>query len=89
MNRDKINKRTEGDVNFTPAREAWQKTEVNKKTAVLLEKDARYFLHQSMSTPCLDVLRSCEGASIENISGKTYLDFMEIMCIKLGMVIQS
>ena len=28
-----------------------------------------------MSTPCLDVLKHCKGAGIENISGKTYLDF--------------
>lgn len=77
MNQEKINlnKRTEGDINISPAREAWLNTEVDKKTKKLLEKDARYFLHQSMSTPCLDVLQRCEGAQIENVSGKAYLDF--------------
>jgi len=77
MNQDKINlnKRTEGDINFSPAREEWLKTEVNKKTEALLEKDARYFMHQSMSTPCLDVLKNCEGSYIENVSGKKYYDF--------------
>ncbi|WP_053991534.1 aspartate aminotransferase family protein [Mangrovimonas sp. TPBH4] len=77
MNQDStsLNKRTEGDINMTPARESWLKTEVDERTAELLEKDARYFLHQSMSTPCLDVLKACEGPSFENISGKTYLDF--------------
>ncbi|WP_053975873.1 (R)-1-hydroxy-2-aminoethylphosphonate ammonia-lyase [Mangrovimonas xylaniphaga] len=77
MNQDStsLNKRTEGDINMTPARESWLKTEVDESTAELLEKDARYFLHQSMSTPCLDVLQACEGPSFENISGKTYLDF--------------
>ena len=79
MNQDNqhinINKKTEGDINITPAREIWYKNEVDEKTKELLEKDARYFFHQSMSTPCLDVLKNCEGSSIENISGKKYLDF--------------
>ena len=72
---DAQNKKTEGDINFTPARAAWMDSQINEETKELLERDARYFLHQSMSTPCLDVLQSCEGPYIENISGKKYLDF--------------
>ena len=68
------NKRTEGDINSTPERKKWD-AKIDEKTKKLLEKDARYFLHQSMSTPCLDVLKQCEGSSIENLSGKKYLDF--------------
>ncbi|MDO1499523.1 hypothetical protein Q2T40_04880 [Winogradskyella maritima] len=49
--------------------------EVSERAKALLEKDARYFLHQSLSSPCLDVLRHCEGPYIENIDGKKYLDF--------------
>ncbi len=75
MSLNNTNKKTEGDINLTPARSAWNKSEINKKTKALLEKDARYFLHQSMSTPCLDVLKDCKGVSFENISGKKYLDF--------------
>tara|TARA_R110000868_G_scaffold34421_1_gene124319 strand:- start:15753 stop:17108 length:1356 start_codon:yes stop_codon:yes gene_type:complete len=77
MNQDKLalNKKTEGDINATPAREEWLKTAVSDKTIKVLDKDARYFLHQSMSTPCLDVLETCEGAHIINIDGKKYLDF--------------
>ncbi len=75
MNLNNTNKKSEGDINLTPARSAWNKSEINKKTKALLEKDARYFLHQSMSTPCLDVLKDCKGVSFENISGKKYLDF--------------
>lgn len=75
MNLRDINKRTEGDINLTSARIAWFESEVDEEIKSLLEKDARYFLHQSMSTPCLDVLKSCEGSYIENISGKRYLDF--------------
>lgn len=75
MNLRNNNKKIEGDINLTPARKAWLELEVNEETKSLLDKDARFFLHQSMSTPCLDVLESCKGSYIENISGKKYLDF--------------
>ncbi|MBU2975071.1 (R)-1-hydroxy-2-aminoethylphosphonate ammonia-lyase [Zobellia sp. B3R18] len=71
----KSNKRTEGDINYTPARQAWLDHEVDESTKALLEKDARYFFHQALSSPCLDVLKNCEGPYIENLSGKKYLDF--------------
>ncbi|WP_076547977.1 (R)-1-hydroxy-2-aminoethylphosphonate ammonia-lyase [Maribacter ulvicola] len=69
------NKRTEGDINLTAARKEWHESITDLKTLKLLEKDARYFFHQALSTPCLDVLGSCKGAHIENISGTKYLDF--------------
>lgn len=69
------NKRTEGDINGTTARQQWHDGIVHPRTKELLEKDARYFFHQSLSTPCLDVLGNCKGAYIENLSGKKYLDF--------------
>lgn len=75
MKADNIHKRTEGDVNFTEERRAWQQTENDEATRQLLDKDARYFLHQSMSTPCLDVLENASGAAIINRNGKEYLDF--------------
>lgn len=75
--RDKHNTESvvEGDINQTPARREWLQNEVNEETKMLLEKDAKYFMHQSMSTPCLDVLQNCEGSYIESVSGKKYLDF--------------
>lgn len=77
MNKSNVhqNKITEGDINLTQARKKWTERETDGKTRELLEKDARYFLHQSMSTPCLDVLESCKGSRMENLSGKHYLDF--------------
>lgn len=65
----------EGDINLTPARAIWDRESVDHRTRELLEKDARYFLHQAMSTPCLDVLKSSEGPYLENLAGKQYLDF--------------
>lgn len=71
----KENNTTEGDINLTESRTDWLATAVDQKTKALLEKDARYFLHQSLSSPCLDVLSSCNGAGIESVSGKKYYDF--------------
>jgi len=75
--RDKHNAESvvEGDINLTPAREEWLQNEVSEEARELLEKDAKYFMHQSMSTPCLDVLQNCGGSYIESVSGKKYLDF--------------
>ncbi|WP_116770499.1 (R)-1-hydroxy-2-aminoethylphosphonate ammonia-lyase [Maribacter litoralis] len=76
MKQDKLqNKRTEGDINNTKARNEWIEGITDLKTLKLLEKDARFFFYQALSTPCLDVLGNCNGAHIENISGKRYLDF--------------
>ena len=68
--------KTEGDVNLSEERVLWQKEQdYSLKTKELLEADANLFLHQAMSTPCLDVLESCNGAIIKNKEGKEYLDF--------------
>jgi 4-aminobutyrate aminotransferase len=70
-----INSVTEGDINLTEARIDWLATTVDEKTKLLLDKDARYFFHQALSTPCLDVLSDCNDASITSMSGKKYYDF--------------
>ncbi len=75
MNRDDHFRTTEGDVNFSDFRRDWEKKQQHAPTQTLLERDARYFLHQSMSTPCLDVLESASGSSMTNLQGKQYLDF--------------
>lgn len=67
--------RSEGDVNISPRRVAWQAEALDDETRALLEEDARYFLHQSLSTPCLNALRACEGIYIEDLQGRRYMDF--------------
>ena len=47
---------SEGDVNISAARESWQSEHLDDDTRRLLEEDARYFLHQSLSSPCLNGL---------------------------------
>lgn len=66
---------SEGDVNTSPNRAAWLGEEIDPETRRWLEEDARWFLHQSLSTPCLNVLRSCEGSEIIDLQGRTFLDF--------------
>ncbi|MEW6236453.1 MAG: aspartate aminotransferase family protein, partial [Candidatus Omnitrophota bacterium] len=67
--------RSEGDLNLSLRRAAWAKANINAETQQLLQDDAKYFLHQSLSTPCLDVIRHCEGIYIEDLQGKRYMDF--------------
>jgi 4-aminobutyrate aminotransferase len=67
--------RTEGDVNASPLRNHWIEECVSPETRGLLEEDSRYFLHQSLSTPCLNALESCEGSLIRDMDGREYLDF--------------
>jgi len=69
------NKGTEGDINLSAARRDWYAVINHPDTEAYLEEDAEYFLHQALSTPCLDVLASCEGIYLTDIRGKRYMDF--------------
>jgi len=66
---------TEGDVNGSEARTQWQHTHLNETTYELLKRDEGAYLHQAMSTPCLNVLRDCDGIYIEDMQGRRYMDF--------------
>jgi 4-aminobutyrate aminotransferase len=65
---------SEGDTNLTPGRELWRRS-LSSETRSLLDQDAKYFLHQSLSTPCLDAIERAEGAELIDVSGKRILDF--------------
>ena len=67
--------RSEGDLNISPRRAAWAAEHIGPETQRWLEEDAKVFLHQSLSTPCLNVLQGCEGAHIEDLEGRRILDF--------------
>jgi 4-aminobutyrate aminotransferase len=67
--------KSEGDLNLSPQRAAWVETQLSAETKELLKADARHFLHQSLSTPCLNVLKGASGAWIEDLQGRRYLDF--------------
>jgi len=65
---------SEGDVNMTAGREAWT-AGLSGMTRAALEEDERYFLRQSLSTPCLDVLSGARGATLVDLEGREILDF--------------
>ncbi|OOI06267.1 aspartate aminotransferase family protein [Vibrio sp. SALL6] len=67
--------RSEGDVNTTPTRQAWNTSMDDERTQALLKRDSEVFLHQAMSTPCLDTLEAAEGIYIQDATGKKYMDF--------------
>ncbi|MCR9983026.1 aspartate aminotransferase family protein [Vibrio diabolicus] len=67
--------RSEGDVNTTPARQAWNASMDDERAQALLKRDSEVFLHQAMSTPCLDTLEAAEGIYIQDATGKKYMDF--------------
>ncbi|MCL4745273.1 MAG: aspartate aminotransferase family protein [Burkholderiaceae bacterium] len=66
---------SEGDVNYTPRRSAWQRDNLDAPTRALLARDSAAFLHQSVSTPCLSAIRRAEGIYIEDVGGRRYMDF--------------
>lgn len=67
--------RAEGDVNLSPRRSAWSDQYIDDETAQLLADDARYFLHQSLSTPCLNAIRGSNGIYLEDLQGRKIMDF--------------
>jgi 4-aminobutyrate aminotransferase len=66
---------SEGDLNISPRRKAWAKKHIDAETQHWLDLDAKYFLHQSLSTPCLNVLSHCEGINLKDLQGRSLMDF--------------
>ncbi len=64
----------EGDVNLSPRRRAFAARH-DAATNALLAADADVFLHQSLSTPCLDALASCDGIWLTDVAGRRIMDF--------------
>ncbi len=65
----------EGDVNLSQERRAFEARHAHAPTRALLTSDANVFLHQSLSTPCLDALESCEGIWLTDVEGRRIMDF--------------
>lgn len=65
---------SESDTNETPRRRDWQRT-LGPAAREAVAEDARLFLHQSVSSPCLTEIRRAEGIWIEDVDGRRYMDF--------------
>lgn len=74
MNKKIFNK-TEGDINLTEQRRHWQETFLSDHSKALLDEDSRYFLHQALSTPCLDPISAVDGIYIIDEDGRKFMDF--------------
>lgn len=65
----------ESDNNLSPRRKAWAERNLGPEIRSLLAEDEKYFLRQSVSTPCLSAIRKAEGIYIEDLEGRRYMDF--------------
>ncbi len=64
----------EGDLNTTDRRQRWNDG-LDEVTRQVLDRDTAGFLHQALSTPCLDVVTASRGVGFTSLAGKTYVDF--------------
>ncbi len=67
--------KSEGDINLSPIRRQWSAEHIGGKTRAILAEDERVFLHQSLSTPCLNAIEGCEGSYLIDVEGRKILDF--------------
>ena len=66
---------SECESNLSRRRKEWASHAHDVSERPMLEEDAHYFMHQSLSTPCLSVVTRAEGAYIEDAKGHRFLDF--------------
>ena len=66
---------TEGDVNSSLPRRQFIDRHIDSHTKAVLDRDAAVFMHQSLSTPCLNVIDGARGAYLTDRSGRRILDF--------------
>lgn len=62
-------------MNLSKARAVWQAAEIDQPTHELLEADARCFLQQSLSTPCLNAVQASDGLFLTDLQGRRLMDF--------------
>jgi len=65
---------TEGDGNASGLAREWRSRNTGP-TRDLLTRDSDAFLHQALSTPCLNTIAKAEGIWIEDTAGRRYMDF--------------
>lgn len=64
----------QGDVNTSQNRKKYWEQNLSKKAKSICSRDNKYFLHQNLSTPVMNVLSKAQGIYIEDIDGKKYMD---------------
>lgn len=66
--------REQGDINVSSLREKYWKHNFDETTWKWFEEDKEYFIHQSLSTPVLQVLAKSYDIYIEDLQGRRYID---------------
>lgn len=72
---DRIARVEEGDSNKSTARAEFRAGHHNASTRALLDRDEAIFVHQSLSTPCMNALAGCDGPYLIDGEGRRILDF--------------
>jgi hypothetical protein len=89
MRKDKRFEREQGDINTTPNRRKYWERNLSELERKWFEEDSQYFLHQSLSTPVINVLSRAYGIYIEDLKGKNYIDMHGITIRKLLQLLRS
>lgn len=63
----------QGDINDSNLRKVYVEN-LDEQTKHWINEDAKYFLHQALSTPVMNVMGKTEGPFIYDLNGKQYLD---------------
>jgi len=64
----------QGDVNTTQNRQKYWETNLSDPAKSICARDKKYFLHQNLSTPVMNVLSKAYGIYVEDIDGNKYMD---------------
>jgi 4-aminobutyrate aminotransferase len=65
---------SEGDMNLSPHRQRWH-DQLGAENRRLLDRDAKVFIHQALSTPCLSAIERSEGIYLIDADGRRIMDF--------------
>ncbi|RMD60979.1 MAG: aspartate aminotransferase family protein [Alphaproteobacteria bacterium] len=68
-------RQSEGETNLSERRRRWVARRLDAGARALVREDARHFVHQAISTPCLNAVRKAEGIWIEDVQGRRFMDF--------------
>ena len=74
MKKETNTSREQGDINQTENRKKYWEKNFDAETKKWFEEDKKYFLHQALSTPVLNMLGKTEGIYIYDLTGKKYID---------------
>ncbi len=74
VKRAKLVEREQGDVNTTLNRRKYWERNLSGEARKWFEEDMKYFLHQSLSTPVLNVTSRAYGVYIQDLNGNKYID---------------